>query len=64
MIIIIGNRRRRKELKLLNEILAEVKALKQDDKVAELEKQMDSWLVRLKQALGNLETVSDKVDSK
>lgn len=36
---------------------------KQDDKVAELEKQMDSWLAKLKQDFGKLEEVSQKVDS-
>ena len=57
----IFNNRSKKELKLLKEILAIVKTLKPDD---QLEKQMDSWLVTLKQAIGKLETVSEQVDSK
>lgn len=60
----IFNNGSRKQIKLLKEIRADVKALKQDDRVKELETQMDGWLTTLKKSLGKLETVSEKVDSK
>ena len=34
---------------------------KQDDRVTQLEKQMDEWLVKLKQEFDKLKTISDKV---
>lgn len=37
---------------------------KQDDKVAQLEKQMDEWLATLKQSVDKVEQVSEQVDSK
>lgn len=60
----IFNNGSRKQIKLLKEIRADVKALKQDDRVKELETQMDSWLATLKQSLARIKTVSEQVDSK
>lgn len=37
---------------------------KQDERVSQLEKQMDDWLAKLKQDFGKLEKVSEQVDSK
>lgn len=36
---------------------------KQDERVAQLEKQMDSWLARLEREFSKLKTVSEQVDS-
>lgn len=59
----IFNNRSKKEIRLLKEILAIVKTLKPDDRAAQLEKQMDEWLAKLKQDFGKLEQVSERVDS-
>ena len=36
---------------------------KQDERVAQLEKQMDGWLAALKPAVDKIKTVSEQVDS-
>ena len=37
---------------------------KQDERVAQLEKQQEDWLNKLNQAFEKLKTISEKVDSK
>lgn len=37
---------------------------KQDERVAQLEAQMDEWLLRLKQEFDKLETISKQVEPK
>ena len=49
----------RQDDELLKEMLCKVNKILEGN-----DKQMDSWLTTLRQAIGNLETISDKVDSK
>lgn len=41
-----------------------IDAITGDERVKELENQMDSWLATLEQSIGKVETVSEQVDSK
>lgn len=56
----IHNDDQKEIIKLLNEIKT---LLAGGSSVKELEAQMDSWLATLKQSVGEIETVSQQVDS-
>lgn len=58
----IFNNRSKKELKLLKEIKALLIA-GSDERVKQLEAQMDSWLATLKTSVDKVEQVSQQVDS-